>query len=251
MSDPFERSPIAQAPLTVVLVESSASHSEKALSKWIAYLDTLDRDYEILLVNGESSTSALAAGGVAPNPRVRLLENPCPRGVGTALRSGLREARFPLLCYAECSNSYQPADLGRMLEVIDRVDLVSGYRVGPSSRRPGFWKRYVFRGLLRLLFGLRLPDMDCPFKLFRRSILARIPIQSAGTFAHIEVLAKANFLGGIMCDIPVQYQPGRNSLTEPSSRKAWRTDAARVFFHPDFGPAVLPEQPPAVIVADL
>jgi hypothetical protein len=244
MSDLFERSPIAQSPLSVVLVESGASHSEKALRKWAAYLDTLGREYEIFLVNEKSPNSAFAAGEGASYPRVHLVENPGPPGIGAALRSGIAGARFPLLCYAECSNAYQPADLGRMLEVIDKVDLVSGYRVGPSSRPARSWKGYAWRGLLRLLFGLRLLDMDCPFKLFRRSILARIPIQSDGPFVHVEILAKANFLGCIMSDVPVQYQPGRSFRTEPSSGMAWRTDAARVFFHPDFGPALLPERLP-------
>jgi hypothetical protein len=241
MSDPFERSPIAQAPLSVVLVEGIAGHSEKALSKWIAYLDMLGRDYEVFLVKGDNPSSALATGWVAPNPRVRLLEPSGPFGIGAALSSGFGAARFPLVCYAECSSSYQAADLARMLEVIDRVDLVSGYRVGPSSRPLHSWKEFAYRRLLRVVFGLRLLDMDCPFKLFRRSILARIPIQSAGPFVHIEILAKANFLGCIMSDVPVPYQPSRNTRAEPS-RRAWRTDVSRVFVHPDFGPAVLPEQ---------
>jgi hypothetical protein len=241
MSNPFERAPIAQAPLSVVLLVAPATANfQKVLSKWAAYLDTLGRDYEMFLVNyaGSGSTAEDSAALEGQYPRLKILPNPDPPGVGAALRSGLGAAHFPLFCYALCSHAYQAADLGRMLELIDKVDLVSGERAG----QPRSWKRFVYRGLLRFLFGLRLVDVDCPFKLFRRSIFARIPIQSEGPFAHVEILAKANFLGCIMSDVPVQYSCKGRSVAELSSRRAWRTDASRVFFHPDFGPAVLPEQ---------
>jgi len=244
MSDPFERSPIAQAPLSVVLSAYNVEAClENVLSNWAAYLDTLGRDYEVFVLNGGSlgGTAELSAAIGAKHPRFRLLQHPGPQGIGAALRTGLGATRFPLFCHAECSLSYQPADLGRLLEVIDKVDLVSGYRVWQSPREPRLWSQYAYRGLLRFLFGLRLKDVDCAFKLFRRSIFARIPIQSDGPFVHAEILAKANFLGCLMTEVPVRYQP--NSDRKPPSAAAWRADASRVFFHPDFGPAVLPEQP--------
>jgi glycosyltransferase involved in cell wall biosynthesis len=246
MSDPFERAPIAQAPLSVVLpVYSMEASLEKVLGNWVAYLDTLERDYEVLVVNDGSSncTAEWAAAWGAKYPRFHLLQHPSPQGIGAALRTGLGAAQFPLFCYADCDNCYQPADLGRLLEVIDKVDLVSGYRVWQSSgqRRP--WSQLTYRGLLRLFFGLRLKDVDSAFKLFRRSIFARIPIQSDGPFVHAEILAKANFLGCIMTEVPVRYEPNRSTDRTPRSPAAWRADAFRLFSHPDFGPAVLPEQP--------
>jgi glycosyltransferase involved in cell wall biosynthesis len=245
MSDPFERSPIAQAPLSIVLPAYNVETClEKVLRNWTAYVDTLGRDYEILVVDDGSTDRTLEFAGTlaAQYPRFRLLQHPAPRGIGAALRTGLGAAQFPLLVYGPCSTAYQPADLGRLLEVIDKVDLVSGYRVGRPRRERPLWKAYVQRGLLRFLFGLRLKDVDCPFKLFRRSIFARIPIQSDGPFVHAEILAKANFLGCLMTEVPVRYEPNRVDDGQSGSHTAWRKDASRIFFHPDFGPALLPEQ---------
>ncbi len=240
MPDLFERSPIAQAPLSVVLpAHDVAACLEKVVGDWIAYLGSLGRDHELLVVN-DGSTDGTAEAAVALEsryPHFRHLLHPNRQGIGAALRTGLSAARFPLFCYAECSNAYQPADLERLLEGIDKVDAVSGYRIWQSPRPPRFWSRYAYRSLLRCLFGLRLIDVDCPFKLFRRSIFARIPIQSNGPFVHAEILAKANFLGCIMTEVPVRYLPDKLS-----DAAAWRVDASRVFFHPDFGPPILPEQ---------
>src|ERR1700730_10701840 len=127
MSDSFERSPIAHAPLSVVLpAYPVAVPLEVVLHNWLAYLDTLGRDYEILLIDDAApDCTANSAGGLTSTyPRLHLLQQPSPRGVGAALRTGLAAAQFPLFCYAECGNCYQPADLGRLLEVIDKVDLV-------------------------------------------------------------------------------------------------------------------------------
>jgi glycosyltransferase involved in cell wall biosynthesis len=254
MSDPFERPPIAQAPLSVILpVDNGEAWLEKVLGNWFAYLDTLGRDYEVLVVNDGNAdgTAALAASLATKQPRLRHLQHPSPQGIGACLRTGLGTARFPLLFYTECSNSYQPADLGQLLEVIDKVDLVSGQRIRPSARERGsFWSHYAYRALLRCLFGLRLKDVDCPFKLFRRSIFARIPIQSDGPFVHAEILAKANFLGCIMTEVPVRYQPNTGTDQAPRSPGAWRADAFRVFCHPGFGPADSPEQPASTSVVE-
>jgi glycosyltransferase involved in cell wall biosynthesis len=241
MSDPFERSPIAQAPLSIVLPAYNVETClEKVLRNWAAYGDTLGREYEILVVDDGSTDRTRESAGTlaAPYPRFRLLQHPAPQGIGAALRTGLGAAQFPLVVYALCSNAYQASDLGRLLELIDKVDLVSGYRVGRSRRERHLWRTYARRGLLHFLFGLRLKDVDCPFKLFRRSIFARIPIQSDGPFVHAEILAKANFLGCLMTEVPVRYEPNRVKDGLPASHAAWGKDASRVFFHPDFGPVV-------------
>jgi hypothetical protein len=146
---------------------------------------------------------------------------------------------------------------------IDHVHLTPGFRAGvpvPAALRAVGWLwrmlcfvlvavdlhpspgwlglRRRFGWLLsRLLFGLRQGDPACPFRLMRREILARIPIQSDGPFAHVELLAKANFLGCIM------GEEAALDVRPPDYRgDAGRffTDGQKVFNKPDFGPAVLP-----------
>jgi len=263
---------IANAPLSVVLL---AQHADapvaEVVASWVARLDKLDREYEILLVFARhiDPEGTLAATLSAAHPPIRILCHPSRRGVGAALSAGIAAAQHPLLFYTECDRQYHGADLRQLLGEIDKVHLVSGFR--KWQRAPGWvrwlgriyrglarvlfgyplepllgwlgWKEHAYRWLVRVLFGVRMSDVNCAFRLCRRDIFARIPVQSDGPFVHVEILAKANFLGFYMNDeVPVPYRPriaGDTAAGEPSRLLA---DAYRVFSEADFGPPVLPEQ---------
>lgn len=273
--------PIASQPLSVVLLaHNRAHHLETALSSWVTFLNGLDREYEIIVVDdGSTDGSAALADKLASSyRRVVVLRHDRARGQGAALRTALAAARHPLLFYTLCDPHYQPADLGRLLRKrtdpqkpeleLDQVHILSGSRGGrpppwpwriagrlgravgrvlfgqTPERWPGWlgWKRHLARMLARVLFGVRYHDIACPFRLHRREIFIRIPIQSDGPFVHVEILAKANYLGLIMGEEvpldPDHYPP----LVESWSREKMRqlfADARRVIRHPDFGPAVV------------
>jgi hypothetical protein len=238
MPDTPDRPVIADAALSVVLLAPNlGADLQPTIEGWIAYLDSLARTYEILLVD-TSGTAQPAEALVGRFPRVRNLPS-ATAGLGAALRAALATAQLPLLCYAECSAAYQPADLGRMLEVIDNVDLVSGYRQGLPFAPDGGRLAAMARRACWFQFGVCVKDADCPFKLFRRSIFQRIPIQSESAFVHTEIVAKANFLTCLIEQVPVQYTPLPGRGTSISTKWSW-ADLVSLQRHPDFGPARLP-----------
>lgn len=215
--------------------------------------------------DGRAETAALAERHA--HPRLRLIGPAAKPGDGAALRLAFAEARQPLLCYAACHPDYRPVDLQRMLDLpmdpsagggrqIDHVHLISGYRAGrrvPLPLRligwlwragcivlfsysppplPGWLSLRRHLGWLaaRIVFGLRYRDLSCPFRLLRREALSRAPLQSDGSFAHVELLAKVNFLGCVLGEeMPLDVRPG------PCRRDPalWR-EARQLLAHPDF-----------------
>jgi glycosyltransferase involved in cell wall biosynthesis len=269
--------PIATAPVSVVLPAYNAEPVlDKVLGDWLAYLDGLKRDHEVVLVDDGSTdrTGERAKALAASGPRVRVLRHPARRGVGAALRTGLAAVSHPLVCTATCDGQFPAADLQALLDMIDHVDLVTGYRPWEPPPDWRYWPGRAYRWLVhavlgvyapprrlpaavarrlvaRVLFGVRLSDVTCPFRLYRRALFARIPIQSEGPFVHIEILAKANFLGAMMTEVSVSQaaagQPAASS-TRVGLGQIW-ADLRRVLSHPDFGPVHLPaESPPPVAV---
>jgi glycosyltransferase involved in cell wall biosynthesis len=263
--------PVASQPLTVALLaHNDASHVEDLLSAWAQYLDGLERDYQILLVDDGSvdDTTQRADGLRDKISRLEVLRHEKPAGVGAALRTALASAKHPLFFYTLCDPRFRPDDLPRLLQAIDAVHCVSGYRAGrpvPFLWRaagllsrllcrvilsaapvplPGWlgWRGHAAGLLARVGFGVRNRDVLCPYRLIRREIFTRIPIQSNGPFAHIEILAKANFLGCILSEDAPLGDVGRPVKAEPRDGpgKDFFKDCRRVFDRPDFGPTFVP-----------
>jgi glycosyltransferase involved in cell wall biosynthesis len=263
--------PIASQPLSAVLLaHNDAGHIEELVSSWATHLDALGRAYQLIVVDDGSAdgTATRAEALRARWPRLEVLRHDSPRGVGAALRTALAASGLPLFFYTLCDPRYRPDDLARLLQTMDPVHFVTGYRAGrpvPVAWRVLGWTVRAFcrvafgaaapplpgwlggpghavRLLARILFGVRNRDVLCPYRLMRREIFDRMPLQSDGPFVHVEMLAKANFLGCIMAeDVPLG-DPGRPVPPDPRDGPGERflKDCRRVFDRPNFGPTVLP-----------
>lgn len=224
------RAAIADAPLSMILIASNAElFLDHLLDRWLSVLKAKTKDFEIVLVVDSSTDGTLAQADVwrKKHSELVVVSSPPPHGLGAAWRAGLAATKpNPLVGLAEFSPDYHPEDLGKFLETINQVDLVSGIR----SNRPGRW---AGRSLLeRWLFGVRLTDATCPFKLFRKTVFDHLPLQSHGDFVYTEVVAKANFLGCLLAEVPVEFQRTGSAAPDPF----WKLDMRRVFRDPDFGP---------------
>lgn len=271
--------PIASQPLSVVLLaRNQAVHLEAILAAWVTFLNGLDREYEVIVVDDGSTdgTGELAEKRVAGYRHVVVRRHERYQGEGAALRTALAAARHPLLFYTIGDPHYQPADLGKLLRKrpdphkpdleIDHVHILSAGRVGrrmpwpwrivghfwriflrvmfahAPERSPGWlgWKRHAGALMARILFGVRYRDVACPFRLMRRDIFARIPLQSDGSFVHVEILAKANYLGLMMGEeVPLEsgrYPPLPSEMSR-DDRQRLLSDAWRVICRPEFGAA--------------
>jgi glycosyltransferase involved in cell wall biosynthesis len=240
MPESEQRPPIATAPISAIFpVANAEPYLQRIVEDWVAHLGGLERDYEILLVDDGSTdhTPALAEKLASQHKQVQVHRHPSPRGLGAALRTGIALARYPLVLYNAEAYRYQPSDLKAMLKWIDRVDLVCGYRIRSDRSWRRRWTERLFRWWVRFLFAVRLWDIDCWYVLARRSLLSRVRIQCDGHFAHAEILAKVNFLEGLMTEVRVSYHPvpeagGQHALTlRQKLAGAWN-----LFFHPDFRP---------------
>jgi glycosyltransferase involved in cell wall biosynthesis len=262
MPEPPQLPPLTDAPVSLILLaRNEAEHLHDVVLAWQTALQSLNRPFEVIVADDGSTdgTPFLAAGLTG----VRLVGLAVRRGEGAALRAGLAAARHPVVALATCDRQYRPEDLALLLKELDKHHLVSGFRVWQRLPVPlrvlGFVYRLFLRGLLampterlagwhgwrdwglwlacRLVFGLRIRDVRCPFRAFRPEAFRGIPVQSDSWFAHVEVLAKANFLTCLMTEVPVPHapRPAKQDGSEDGRPSAW-ADFRRVFDRPDFGP---------------
>src|SRR5579884_1100451 len=105
MPDLVTLPPIADAPLSVVLLaRDDAARLEPVVSAWVTYLNGLNRDFELILIDDGSADGSAAIGTALAGrfPRLCFLRLEKPRGEGVALRTAAAAARHPLLAYSIC-----------------------------------------------------------------------------------------------------------------------------------------------------
>jgi glycosyltransferase involved in cell wall biosynthesis len=265
--DADSRPPIASAALSLVLVgHNDASSLRETLVEWQKVLQKRKQPFEILVVDDGSTDDSLEKlNQLSPMmSELTVLRHESRRGRGAALRTGIAVARHPLLCCCTLDGRYQPVDVTRLLEAINPVDLVTGYRAGrraprwlrvlavlgrmvsraalgiPLEPSPTWlgWRGAFRRGVIRWGFGVFVTDALCDFRLYRRQLFARIPVQADGVFALAEIVAKANFLGAYIAQVPVTCRTGLagNGDSADLEQPSWR-DIRKVLSHPGFGSA--------------
>lgn len=206
---------------------NEAENIEALVEEALVELERLADRFEIIAVDDGSTddTAVIADRLVAAHPDVvRVVHHPTNRGYGSAVRSGLGAARFPLVCFTDGDRQFRVADLSRLLSrwsasgSSDTPDVVAGYRIERADPAIRLAYARVYRFCLRLFFGLGVRDPDCACKLFRRQSLEGVRVESGGAFLSAELLIKVAERGGRIVEEGVPHYPrtaGRASGADP------------------------------------
>ncbi|WP_321472507.1 glycosyltransferase family 2 protein [uncultured Paludibaculum sp.] len=174
-------------------------------------LAPLTSAFEIIVVNDGSrdgTLEALAPLEQALGERLRVVTHPVNRGYGAALRSGFAAARYPWVFYTDGDGQYDVRELADLLGHADEtVGLVNGYKRRRQDPAHRIWIGKFYNAVVRRLFGIRLRDIDCDFRLIRRHIVAPDRLRADGGTICIEIamLAEASGLSTVV--VPVSHYP--------------------------------------------
>jgi glycosyltransferase involved in cell wall biosynthesis len=197
--------------LSVVL---PAYNEEGVIARTVEGVDDvvarLADDYEIIVVNDGSRdrTAERLAELQRRFPRLRVQTHPHNQGYGSALASGFSAATKDLVFLTDGDKQFDVAELAAFLpEMDEHTDLVIGWRrnrADPPLRLVNAWG---WKLLVNGLFGYTARDVDCAFKLFRRSVWESIPVHSRGATFSAELLVKARRVGYRVKERPVSHLP--------------------------------------------
>lgn len=195
---------------------------EPITRKALAVLQSLDRDFEILIIDDGSSDGSehLADRLAASDPRIRVIHHPTNHGYGQALRTGFASATKDIVIYTDCD---EPADLWLIREALPRLeqfDMVIGYRLNRWEGVRRFAYSVGYNTLVRLLYGVRVKDINFSFKLFRREHVQKMRLGAESVFIDGELLAEAARLRLSIYQMPVQYQPRKHGTSKFNSVRA-------------------------------
>ncbi len=181
----------------------------KTVGSATAVARTVADDYEVIVVDDGSrdGTAAAVERLTSADPRVRLVRHDRNRGYGAALRSGFAAAQKRLVFFSDADGQFDLGELPALLALAPSAPVVVGYRMKRNDPPHRLFIAKTYNLIIRAVFGLRVRDIDCAFKLFARDALAKVALESNGAFISSELLIKLRRAGVRIVEVGVHHYP--------------------------------------------
>ncbi len=172
-------------------------------------LRQITHDYEVIVVHNGSTdyTRAILQELQQLYPaELRVIDYPHALGYGGALRVGFAACTKDLVFYTDGDAQYDPHELVDLAAAFtDETDVVNGYKITRHDPLHRIVIGRVYHWGVKTLFGLRLKDVDCDFRLMRRSALDRITLRSNSGVICVELMKKLQDAGCVIAQVPVHH----------------------------------------------
>lgn len=194
---------------------NEAERIGETITKARDVLTKVAESWEIVVVNDGSTdeTKKVAEGLAKKDSRIRVITHSPNKGYGAALKTGIYSAKYPWIAFTDSDGQFDFSELNKFIrkQKETKAELVIGYYL---KRRVPFYRKvntFMWQVFVFLLFGLRVKDIDCGFKLFSKKVIDTIPkLESErGAFVSSEFLIKAQKSGFRIVEIGVHHFPAR------------------------------------------
>ena len=165
----------------------------RTVEKALEVMGKLKADFEAIIVDDGSSddTGWIADEIAGRDSRIKVVHHEGNLGYGAALQSGFKAATKELVFYTDGDGQFDISEMPPLLALMEGYDIVSCYRLNRQDSLIRKINGWCWTRLVCLMFGLKVRDIDCAFKLYKREIFDKIELSSTGALIDAEILARA------------------------------------------------------------
>jgi len=165
----------------------------RAAKQALAVLEKLEADFELIIVDDGSSdgTAQIADELAGQNDKIKVLHHRTNLGYGAALQSGFKAATKKLVFYTDGDGQFDINEMPPLLGLMEKYDIVSCYRLNRQDNLMRKINGWGWTKLVCLMFDMKIRDIDCAFKLYKREIFDNIKLLSTGALIDAEILARS------------------------------------------------------------
>ncbi len=218
--------------ISVILpVYNEQDNIRRVVISVVNFISGIFDKFEIIIVDDGSTdrTSSVIENISEDTSNVRVIRHSKNIGYGAALTSGFKISQYPLLFFMDSDEQFNISEISRLLPYTDHFDIVAGVRSVRSDPRHRVLMGKIYNFLICLLFKIRIEDITCGFKLFKKTIFDKIELKSKGGFLNAEMLIKAERQGFSIKEIEIEHFPRKTGKQTGGSLKSFVLKISDVF----------------------
>ncbi len=128
------------------------------------------------------------------------------RGYGGALRTGFASATKEWIFYTDGDAQYDPRELKNLAALVNEdVDFINGWKIERNDPAHRIIIGRVYQYVIKAMFGLKLKDVDCDFRLMRRRVFDKVELTADSGVICVELMKKVQDAGFRLTETPVHH----------------------------------------------
>lgn len=189
------------------------SNIESTVSKALPLIKEIAPKWEVLLINDGSKDKTLKKCQLLAKkyPNIRVINHPHNRGYGAAFKSGLYGSIYNWIVFTDADGQFDFQDINLLIQTqkSTQADMVIGFYLGRQVSLVRKFGSAIWQIAVYLLFGLKVKDIDCGFKMINKKIPDTIPPLEAerGPFINSEFLIKSIESNFHIVEVGVHHYP--------------------------------------------
>lgn len=182
---------------------------ERVVKAALEVLESLKIDYEVIIVNDGSKdkTGQIADKLAAENKNIKVVHHSPNQGYGAALQSGFKKSTKEYVFYTDGDGQFDIKELPLLFPFTADYDIITGFRINRQDNLIRKMNAFCWTTMVNLLFGMKIKDMDCAFKLYKRKIFDEVTLKSTGALINTEIFARAKNKGYKIYQLGVHHYP--------------------------------------------
>ena len=187
---------------------------KNTVSKAVKVLKKVAKKWEIILINdGSKDNTAKVIEQIKKEypKEINIITHSPNRGYGAALKSGLYNAKYDWITFTDSDGQFDFEEITKFIDKQQKTkaDIVIGYYLSRQVSKATILTSKIWEIIVFILFGLKVTDIDCGFKLIRKSVIEKIPKLEAerGAFISSEFLIKSKKAGFKIVELGVHHYP--------------------------------------------
>lgn len=176
-------------------------------------LELVARKWEVIVVNDGSSdsTKKIVEDLEKEDSRIRIITHNKNMGYGASFKSGLYGSKYKWISFIDSDGQFDFSEITKFIAKRQETnaDLVIGYYKKRQVTKFKIITSKIWELSVLILFGLKVHDIDCGFKLISKKVVDTIPhLESErGAFISSEFLIKSKNSGFVIEEVPVTHYP--------------------------------------------